>query len=295
MIEEVNKIIYNMLISGRGVFLPEIGSLYIERQAARKLADGRLLSPRNVVVFTPQQQAPSLVDEIVAIAKCGVEQAQDIYERWKAKTYQDGVLTVGGVGVMRSGGFSTDKGFHSVINPQGVKTLVVRKKSSNTWLYAVSGVAVIVALAILIFLVWGDKIAGNVSVVKSADTEQVAPAVAESAATSEQTVQPAEAETQNAAVQQAQPAEAEATQPIVSPSKEYAYYVVMGIFSTPENAERAVQQAQSKIKDVECKVLPFKGDKHMVAIFGSDNVADCNAFARSYRDIYPDLWVYNKK
>lgn len=295
MIEEVNKIIYNMLISGRGVFLPEIGSLYIERQAARKLADGRLLSPRNVVVFTPQQQAPSLVDEIVAIAKCGVEQAQDIYERWKAKTYQDGVLTVGGVGVMRSGGFSTDKGFHSVINPQGVKTLVVRKKSSNTWLYAVSGVAVIVALAILIFLVWGDKIAGNVSVVKSADTEQVAPAVAESAATSEQTVQPAEAETQNAAVQQTQTAEAEATQPIVSPGKEYAYYVVMGIFSTPENAERAVQQAQSKIKDVECKVLPFKGGKHMVAIFGSDNVADCNAFARSYRDIYPDLWVYNKK
>ena len=196
---------------------------------------------------------------------------------------------------MRSGGFSTDKGFHSVINPQGVKTLVVRKKSSNTWLYAVSGVAVIVALAILIFLVWGDKIAGNVSVVKSADTEQVAPAVAESAATSEQTVQPAEAETQNAAVQQAQPAEAEVTQPIVSLGKEYAYYVVMGIFSTPENAERAVQQAQSKIKDVECKVLPFKGGKHMVAIFGSDNVADCNAFARSYRDIYPDLWVYNKK
>ena len=252
MIEEVNKIIYNMLISGRGVFLPEIGSLYIERQAARKLADGRLLSPRNVVVFTPQQQAPSLVDEIVAIAKCGVEQAQDIYERWKAKTYQDGVLTVGGVGVMRSGGFSTDKGFHSVINPQGVKTLVVRKKSSNTWLYAVSGVAVIVALAILIFLVWGDKIAGNVSVVKSADTEQVAPAVAESAATSEQTVQPAEAETQNVATQQVQTAETEATQPIVSPGKEYAYYVVMGIFSTPENAERAVQQAQSKIKDVEC-------------------------------------------
>ena len=78
-------------------------------------------------------------------------------------------------------------------------------------------------------------------------------------------------------------------------SSEYAYYVVMGIFSTPENAARAVQQAQAKIKDVECKVLPFKGGKHMVTIFGSDSVADCNAFARSYRDVYPDLWVYNKK
>ena len=83
MIEEVNKIIYNMLISGRGVLLPEIGALYIERQAARKLADGRLLTPRNVVLFSKQEQAPSLVDEIVAIASCSTEQAQDIYNKIK--------------------------------------------------------------------------------------------------------------------------------------------------------------------------------------------------------------------
>ncbi|MBR5138573.1 MAG: hypothetical protein IKV12_03390, partial [Alistipes sp.] len=111
MIEEVNKIIYNMLISGRGVHLPELGVLYIERQAARKLTDGRLLSPRNVVVYSSQEQAPSLVDEIVAIAKCSVEQAQDIYERWKAKTYAEGVLTIGGVGLLKNGVFSTDKAF----------------------------------------------------------------------------------------------------------------------------------------------------------------------------------------
>lgn len=288
MIEEVNKIIYNMLISGRGVFLPEFGTLYIERQAARKLADGRLLSPRNTVVFAEGTQAPSLVDEIVSIAGCGVEQAQDIYERWKAKTLAEGVLTIGGIGVLKGKSFSTDKTFHSAINPQGVKTLVVRKKSSNAWLYVVSAVAVVVALGFLAYLMWGDKFMGKQSAEKVV-VEQIATPEASAVESAEQGVE-------SAAEPNAVP-NAEQTQPtqVTPQSSEYAYYVVMGIFSTPENAERAVQQVQAKIKDVECKVLPFKGGKHMVTIFGSDSVADCNAFARSYRDVYPDLWVYNKK
>lgn len=288
MIEEVNKIIYNMLISGRGVFLPEVGTLYIERQAARKLADGRLLSPRNTVVFADGVQAPSLVDEIVSIAGCGVEQAQDIYERWKAKTLAEGVLTIGGIGVLKGKSFSTDKTFHSAINPQGVKTLVVRKKSSNTWLYVVSAVAVVVALGFLAYLMWGDKFMGKQSVEKVV-VEQIATPETSAVESAEQGVESAAEPNAVPNTEQAQPAQ------VTPQSSEYAYYVVMGIFSTPENAERAVQQVQAKIKDVECKVLPFKGGKHMVTIFGSDSVADCNAFARSYRDVYPDLWVYNKK
>lgn len=282
MIEEVNKIIYNMLISGRGVFLPEVGTLYIERQAARKLADGRLLSPRNAVVFAEGKQAPSLVDEIVAIAGCGVEQAQDIYERWQAKTLQQGVLTIGGVGVLKGKSFSTDKAFHSAINPQGVKTLVLRKKSSNAWLYVVSGVAVVIALGFLAYLMWGDKFMGKQNAEKVAVEQVVAP---ETPAVEAEQVAEGEA-----AEQAAEPV----AEPQVVNNSSYAYYVVVGIFSTPENAERAVKDAQAKVKEANCVVMPFK-NKHMVTIFGSDNVADCNTFARSYRDVYPDLWVYNKK
>ena len=284
MVQEVNKIIYNMLISGRGVFLPEVGTLYIERQAARKLADGRLLSPRNAVVFVDGVQAPSLVEEIVAIAGCSTEQAQDIYERWQSKTLQDGVLTIGGVGALKGKSFSTDKAFHSAINPQGVKTLVVRKKkSSNTWLYVVSAVAVVVALGFFAYLMWGDKFMGKQSAEKVVATQVVAP---ETTAV-EQTEQVAEE-------QVAEPVAEPIAEPQVVNNSSYAYYVVMGIFSTPENAERAIKEAETKVKEANCVVIPFK-NKHMVTIFGSDNVADCNTFARSYRDIYPDLWVYNKK
>ena len=294
MIEEVNKIIYNMLISGRGVNLPGLGVLYIERQAARKLSDGRLLGPRNVVVFSKQEPAPSLVDEIVSIASCAVEQAQDIYERWTAKTYQEGVLTIGGVGVLKNGVFSTDKAFLSAINPQGIKTIVVRKRrrASNGWLYAVTGVAVVVALGFLAFLMWGDKIMGTPkseanAVVAEVTAQPETPAVENAEQVAEATEQPA----QQGTMQSAAPA---ATPQAVVNNGSYAYYVVMGIFSTPENASRAVEQARSKIKDASCEVLPFK-NKHMVTVFGSDKREDCNAYARSYRDIYPDLWVYNKQ
>jgi hypothetical protein len=156
MVQEVNKIIYNMLISGRGVELPGIGVLFIERQAARKIAEDRVLSPRNVVIFSQSEQAPSLVDEIVAIAKCQREQAEDIYERWKSKTYVDGKLTIGGVGMLTGSSFSSEKSFSSAINPQGVKTIVIRKRTSHMWLYVVSAVAVVVALAFLGYIIWGQ-------------------------------------------------------------------------------------------------------------------------------------------
>ena len=288
MIDEVNKIIFNMLISGRGVFLPDVGTLYIERQAARRIDKNRLMSPRNVVSFSSQEQAPSLVDEIVAIASCQREQAQDIYERWIAKTRTAAELTIGGVGVLRGKSFVADKAFATTINPQGVKTLVVKRKSSHAWVYVVCAVAVIIALAFFAYLQWGDEWGINADV--KSETVAVIPAEQESVA---QTLAEAKAEGKtteptNATVATPEPQAAPVQRGL------YAYYVVMGVFSTEENAGRAVEQLRSNIKDVGAEVLPF-GSKYMVTAYGSDSRAECNTFISSYRDIYPDLWVYNKK
>lgn len=278
MIDEVNKIIFNMLISGRGVYLPEVGTLYIERQAARRIDKNRLMSPRNVVAFSSHEQAPSLVDEIMTIASCQREQAQDIYERWSAKTRTATELTIGGVGVLRGKSFVTDKTFATTINPKGVKTLVVRKKSSHAWIYAVGAVAVVVALAFFAYLQWGDE--WGIGADKKVEKVVVAPVATEPVA---------DAASADAA------AETTPQEQVVPVQRgPYAYYVVMGVFSTEENAGRAVDQLRSNIKDVGAEVLPF-GSKYMVTAYGSDSRAECNTFISSYRDIYPDLWVYNKK
>lgn len=304
MVGEVNKIIYNMLVSGRGVYLPDVGSLYIERQAARKISADKLLSPRNVVAFQSGEQAPSLVNEIVAVAGCSTEQATDIYQRWSAKTREGNIIKIGGVGVLNHKSFVMESEFASAINPKGVKTIVIRRRS-NTWLYAICAVCVLVALGFCGYIMFGGE-----QKIDAMRIEPIAKVVeqpaAEQPATEGEVVQNAEGEA-NAAVsstnsssgnvatstntttQSAQPAET-----VVNSNTTYEYYVVMGIFSTEENAQRAVAQAESRINDVSCKVLPFK-DKYMVTLFGSDKIGDCNAFANSYRDIYADLWVYKKK
>ncbi len=294
MVEEVNKIIYNMLISGRGVFLPGVGTLFIERQGARRIDKNRLMSPRNVVAFSSQEQAPSLVDEIVAIAGCQRQQAEDIFERWIAKTREGADVTIGGVGVLRGKSFIADKTFNSTINPKGVRTLVVRRRSSHAWIYAVCGVAVAVALAFFAYLQWGDSWGidqANVASDKPQEqTVATEPAVDPVAERNEEQVAGQSAEPLSATAQAASPD----VQPQVVQNKAYAYYVVMGVFSSEQNAQRAVEQLRSNIKDAAAEVRPF-GDKYMVTAFGSDQREECNVFVRSYHDIYPDLWIYNKK
>ena len=290
MVGEVNKIIYNMLISGRGVRLPQVGTLYIERQGARRISEDRLLSPRNVVAFSSHEEAPSLVDEIVAIAGCQTSQAEDIYERWKSKTLADGVLTIGGVGQLKGKSFQMEQPFNSAINPKGVKTLVVRrpKRRSNSWLYAVCGVCVIVALCICGYIMWGDSLFpknDSGKVVAAVPAEQVVEATAEEIPAAEPMVSQPEPSVPTATV----PAQTPAVQ-----NRRYAYYVVMGVFSTEANADRAIEQVHSKASEAKCEVLPF-GSKFMVTMYGSDSREDCNTFARSYRELFPDLWIYNKK
>ena len=313
MIEEVNKIIYNMLISGRGVFLPDVGTLFIERRGARKIAADRLLGPRNAVSFSSHEQSPSLVAEIVAIAGCSEEQARDIYGRWLGKTREGATLKIGGVGVLVDKSFSAEASFNTAINPDGVKTLVIRRRS-NAWLYAICAVCALVAIGVGVYMQWGTSLLSGMSVVKStapAETLAASPQPAADIpsdslknATDTTTVpdaaaQPAATATELPASKPAQPTATEqpATQPAPAVSAsdgKYAYYVVMGVFSTEQNAARALEQAKRRIEDMNGTVLPFK-NKFITAVFGSDKRDDCAAFARSYRDIYPDLWIYNVK
>ena len=285
MVGEVNKIIFNMLISGQGAYLPEIGTLYIERQGARKIASNKLMSPRNIVRFTSQVQATSLVEEIAKIANCEVAQAQDIYDRWRAKTQVGNSVTIEGVGKLTDKSFAVESGFNKTINPQGVKTIIVRRRKSHAWLFILSGVCIVVALGIFAFLLWGD----------APKTIVTAPAVTEQPAPAEVVAEPTDS---LSAVEGTTPT-AESTEPaeVVEPtptSREYAHYVVMGIFSEEANATRAAEQVKSKIADADCAIRPFK-NKHMVTVFGSDSRSECNTFAKSYLDIYPDLWIYDNK
>lgn len=299
MVGEVNKIIYNMLVSGKGVYLPDVGTLYIERRGARKISENRMLSPHNVVSFSSQEQAPSLVREIISIAGCEETQAQDIYERWLSKTRQDNTLTIQGVGALVDKAFKVDESFGKAINPNGVKTLVIRRKKGGAWVYVVCAISIAFALGFFSYIMWGDKLSlGGDKVIPAMELQPAMPVAQpqEGQPASETTAEGVALASPESGAENQVAAEnsGQAQSVAAAEQKQYAYYVVMGIFSTEENANRAVEQVEKKIEDPQCVILPFK-NKFMVTIYGSDAVGDCNAYAKSYHDIYPDLWVYARK
>lgn len=251
-----------------------------------------MIGPRNAVKFSSQAQAPSLVEEICTIAKCETAQAEDIYQRWLQKTRQENTLRIEGIGKLIDKSFVEEPTFTTAINPRGVRTLVVHRSKSHMWVYVISGVCAVVALILFGLLLWGEpkSLIGTDEAVTAQESVPATEAVVPSGTAEGIAVEPADSLQQSVTPE----SPGETKQVVETTPADYKYYVVMGIFSSEQNAQRAVEQAQSKIKDVQCVILPFK-QKHMVTLFGCDSRSDCNAFAKSYSDIYPDLWVYEKK
>ena len=79
MVGEVNKLIFNTLISEGAVHLPDVGVIYLNRVAATEVARDRVATPRISVQFSSQMKATSLIDVISNVASVDSAQAKDIY------------------------------------------------------------------------------------------------------------------------------------------------------------------------------------------------------------------------
>lgn len=71
-------------------------------------------------------------------------------------------------------------------------------------------------------------------------------------------------------------------------------YVVLGVFSTPENAARAARNAASGDVAVTCGVYRF-GAKFMVSPFESDDPKACALFIRAHAERFPGMWTYTAR
>lgn len=133
MTGQVGKLVGNLLAGGGAVFLPGVGSLYVERRGARRIDRRHVVPPCRTVLFTSQQRGPSLIDEIGRVLRVnGVQpenpapEAQQVYDRWMAAVQVDGTLTIEGVGALRFKDFKLDKAFDQRLNPQGHAPVRVR-------------------------------------------------------------------------------------------------------------------------------------------------------------------------
>ena len=72
------------------------------------------------------------------------------------------------------------------------------------------------------------------------------------------------------------------------------HYVVLGVFSTEENARRAVRETEAKESALRCRIYRF-GGKFMVSPFSSDDAGACAQFIRVQDGRFPDMWTYTAR
>lgn len=306
MEEQIGRLVGNLLAGVGEVYLPGVGSLYTERQGAKRLSRRTVLPPCRTVAFTSQQQGVSLVDEIARVLLESGEyedpeaEAQAVYGRWIERVHQVNLLTVEGVGELRFKNFVLDEAFDLRLNPQGHEPVRIHVQRRFDWPLWV-GVA-----AILVAVVYGGR---EFLLLYPEETETVAvaevPAAPDSLPVAGAPDAPAEIPTVELP-KTGEPVQTADAVPETMPEQKYEvsetpmallpgrHYVVLGVFSTPENAVRAAQDAVAKNPVFRCRIYYF-GEKYMVSPFSSDEAPMCTDFIRKQGDGFSGMWTYTAR
>ena len=317
MVNEVNKIIGNALLSGKEICIDGIGTLFTVRYAAYRASRKSITPPYRVVTFCAEQRGTSLKEEIARIANIEPEKAGEIFERWLSESLDGDKLTINGIGSVHRDKFTTDKAFAVQLNPHG-HTPIRLKPKANVGLYVFASLCMAFALGVAGYVYFDtNEIDLFGAKNKPATAEVVAqPAAPETAVTAEPQEAIAEADISTeespaaapaiepSAPEVAAPAPAQTapTKPAINgtnvdtihPTVVGQSYGVLGVFSTTENAQRAIRQAQKLSGDVQCSVY-YYGSKFMVALYDAPSRSECQNFAQSVNHTFKDLWVYTRK
>lgn len=303
MVGEVNKIIYNLLVSGKDVCIGGVGTLVTMRYAAHRASRKSMTPPYRIVIFTTEQRGESLEGEIARVADVDAEKAHEIFERWLSAVSDGETLKIEGVGILRRDKFLPEETFIDALNPLGRAPIRLKPKT-NVWLYIFASVCVLFALIVAgyvyvdsrgIELFGGEgRVDDNASVVEKAEPE---PIVASESSTIEivdsvMIAQPVEEHAHQVQVREQEVVDTD-SRAILSTESGYSY-VVLGVFSTIDNAERAIRDAQKQDGALQCSVYHY-GNKFMVALHEAPSRSECQEFARSLGDKFKDLWIYSRK
>lgn len=306
------------------VFTSQQRGVSLVDEIARVLRDAAPAeTPRSDTDGTPVSSSASVVSSAPVAPQREqaqvASQARDIYDRWLSRTQQDGVLTIEGVGVLKFKNFTPDEAFDRRINPQGhapVRIHRPRRFDGAMWI----GIAAIVFVVAFTAYWWLDNRHAAPTVTTGSESVTLvaaAPAATEHSAAAEASADgvgadsvtdpaaagtaPAAAGVESAAQNAAPVLRTEApagTDPTADgePARLVSgrRYVVLGVFSTPENAARAARLALEKDGSFRCGVYRF-GAKFMVSPFESEDAEACTLFIRAHAETFPGMWTYTAR
>lgn len=279
--DSITQLLLNLLAQHRTVVLPGIGSLRFRRIAA-KLDGTTLTPPRNTFRYSSREEGLSLLDEVIVVAGCTREEGEEAYRRWLHRIKQGHSVVIEGVGCIESDFFKPSEELERLLNPVAAAPIVLRRRRSlrGVWI-GLAAVAVVGAAGAAWWYVQNQPTTAPEVVAQ----EVVAPApeTIDSVAV-EEVVEPAPIE------------EVATPEPTaIGQMTSGVSYVVVGVFSTEENARKYIEQMARRNPEIACRVYAFQGSKFMVSGFESTDGAEASAFIRDHRAALPDLWVYKRK
>ncbi|MCC8019736.1 MAG: SPOR domain-containing protein [Rikenellaceae bacterium] len=307
--DEIGKIILNSLLSRRAVWLPAVGTFRTEYSPARDNGDGTVTPPATRVLFTDRQEEGAVPVTDLIGQEPGGDPPAVRYDRWLARATERGPVVIEGIGVVSNGVFTPYESLTNALNPitpagnpTAMKPVARKAHSSGKGLGRTEKVWLVLIAIFILILAGGwtwyskyhtaptDRRAHNPAVTDNLDQipEQTG-AVEDDAPVTEEVV---------VIEPDAPSAPSQARGAAVSGTAPAGFYVVGGVFSVPENADKYIRQMSAKFPDLDYrKHYPYQGDKTVVTLFGSPDRAEANRQRRRIEDLILefDLWLYEVK
>ena len=313
--DQVSNLVYNALAKRQGVVLPGIGTLYAVTVPAEMQKPGVVTPPVNRVELVTDELPgiPHIVDLLAGYDQTDPEQAREIYNRWLAENCSEEGVTIGAVGNIREGVFTPDPGLEEALNPvdTGAVRLPGRIDAKRVAMWVVFAVLIGVGISVGA-IVWYEY-SEQMRIVRLSE-QPVLPASVPAAPDSPAVKVPAAAGSDSSAgesgasagvdssaavpAKQPEPVREPATVPaakLVPATAAMHYYVIVGTYSTDQNAEKFIASAQKKNDKLEYAKIPMPNGKILVSVFGATAETEANRMKNEVSGLFPDAWVFKSK
>jgi hypothetical protein len=288
MVGEVNKLIFNTLISEGAVHLPDVGVIYLNRVAATEIARDRVAAPRISVQFSSLMKATSLNDVISNVASVDSAQAEDIYFRWLDEVRSTNGVDIEGVGRVINKSFVADDELLKSLNPYSVNEIKITRRRSNRGFVAAIITLIVLALAGYILYTNLDFTAPKTEVaevIKEQGSEPKMEVIAEEYDELTEVIEVVDEPTETVVVEEVNE---------WRKSADIRHWVIIGSYSTTENAERAIAALSENYSELMFDYIRL-GSMYAVSPFGSSDIAECEVFKSEYKREFTQMWIHTPK